>query len=122
MKTKKQCIGMAIIAIIVFAIIGCKQDEPTPQEVPIGNVGGIPIYGFNSETAVNNIKTAFNHEALDTYRDKLSVGINKIYILEGDSQDLVSFDKNTGVLKVGSGWTLGLYVDCFRYVVFPELS
>jgi hypothetical protein len=30
MKTRKQFIGMAIIAIIAIAIIGCKQDEPTP--------------------------------------------------------------------------------------------
>jgi hypothetical protein len=35
MKTKKHFIAMALIAIIAlaFAIIGCKQDEPTPQEV-----------------------------------------------------------------------------------------
>jgi hypothetical protein len=124
MKTRKHFIVMAIIAIITLAlaVIGCKHDEPTPQEVPIGNVDGIPIYGFNSETALTNINNAYNAPALDSYRSKLSVGIKKIYILEGDAVTLYSFDKNTGVLKVGSGWTPGTYVACFRDMVIPALS
>jgi len=124
MKTRKHFNVMAIIAIIAlaFTVIGCKHDEPTPQEVPIGNVDGIPIYGFNSEIALTRINQAYNASQVDSYRSKLSTGIKKIYILEGDALTLYSFDKNTGVLKVGSGGTIGTYVDCFRDIVLPALS
>jgi hypothetical protein len=128
MKTRKHFVGMAIAIIaLAFAIIGCQQDEPTststPQEVPIGNVGGIPIYGVNSETAITNLKSAYNSTSFDSSaKSKLSSGIKKIYILEGTELTLYSFDSSTGVLKVASEGTPGTYVDCFRDIVLPQLS
>jgi hypothetical protein len=124
MKTKNQFFGLIAIAIIAIGIIACKSDEPTggTEEQPIGNVGGIPIYGFNSETAIININTAWNHTKLASYKDKLSTGIKKIYIVEGMSIELYSFDKNTGFLTVGSDGTFGDYLDSFLYIVVPELS
>jgi hypothetical protein len=37
MKTRKHFFGMAFVAIIAIAVIGCKQ-EPTPQDDSIGSV------------------------------------------------------------------------------------
>jgi len=38
MKTRKQFIGMAFVAILAFAVIGCKHDEPTTTPVPQSKV------------------------------------------------------------------------------------
>jgi hypothetical protein len=126
---KKQTKRKAITLAALMAVAGLVASAcPTPEEpgvteeMPIGNVGGIPIYGFNSATAITNINNAYNDAKLDSHRNKLSAGIKKIYILEGNSATLYSFNKTTGVLTVGSDWTFGMYRDCFEYDVIPELS
>jgi hypothetical protein len=134
MKTRNKLLGViALMAIIGIAIIGCQQDNPPPQEQPIDyitdNAGNqIPIYktdgvsDADAVTAANNIKTAFNREEINQYRDTLYGGIKKIYLLTGDSQDLYSFDKQTGILKVGTGWDFSTYMNCFIYAVYPALQ
>jgi hypothetical protein len=136
MKTRKQFLGLIAIAIIATAIIGCKEDEPDPpppQEQPIDyitdNAGNqIPIYktdgisDTDAVTAVNNIKRAYNSSSMQDYRDKFSNGVKKIYLLAGDSEALYSFDKATGILKVGSGWDWDIYAEYFRDLAISILS
>jgi hypothetical protein len=148
MKTRKQfstkkvgsfatakLLATMLCIVAALAVIGCEEDEPDPpppQEQPIDyityNAVQIPIYKTDgvsdaeATTAVNNIKTAFNSNLMQDYRDKFSTGVKKIYLLAGDSEALYSFDKATGILKVGSGWTWDTYAAYFKYVVTNILS
>jgi len=141
MKTRNQFFGLIAIAIITLALAalplaGCKSDDPTdtPQEQPVGYITDtagnqiIPIYktdgvsDTDATTAVSNIKTAWNANGLNPYRDTLSAGIKKIYILAGSSDDLYSLYKPTGILNMGSGWTTENIIACLVYAVYPALQ
>jgi len=131
-----KCIIAIVIVAFALAVIGCKEDEPTPpppQEYPIDyityNAVQIPIYKTNgvsdaeAATAANNIKEAYYSNSMDDYyRNKFSTGVKKINILKGDSEDLYSFDKTTGVLNIGSDLTVDAYINYIKWVVNSELN
>jgi hypothetical protein len=65
MKTRKQCITMAIIAIIVFAIIGCKQDDPSPTVMPVPQSKTFTIIATNTENSITRTaNVTVNYTAL----------------------------------------------------------
>jgi len=124
-KQTKRAIALAtLVAVAGLVASACPTPEKpgVTEELPIGKVGDIPIYGFNSATAIANITKAYNSSSMADHKNAFAGGVKKIYILEGNSENLYSFDKATGVLKVGSGWDWDIYAECFIYVATAELS
>jgi len=76
MRTRKQCIAMAFIAIITIVITGCKQDEPEDEPPPptpqsygtlpngVGIYKGEGVTDQEMATAVQNAIAGYN-EAVD---------------------------------------------------------
>ena len=132
MKTKRTnaqtlAAGLLAIAVVALAAIGCKQDaSPTPETPDTSVISGVQVYttGLDSKTATEAkalLKKVY--EGLTPkYKNTLSGKITKIYILAGSTESLYSFDKTTGILKVGSDFDEDTIAEIFIYSVIPALS
>jgi len=110
MRTRKQCIAMAFIAIITIVIIGCKQDEPedeppppTPQ--PYGTLpNGVKIYkgegvtDAQMATTVQEVIKGYNGVTPETLKPEIDKVLTKIIII---SDKNYSWDGHILGLKYG---------------------
>jgi hypothetical protein len=108
MKTRKQCIVMAIIAIVAlaFAIIGCKHDEPTATGLPDGTyntASGTVKVTINNESLLSAEKKSILKEVLtEILADKNVTGNLTINVIANNGNN---FDTDGAkVLKVGATW------------------
>jgi hypothetical protein len=105
MKTK--LLGIMAIAIIAITIIGCKQDDPTPQPgLPDGTyktVSGTVKVTINNESLLSAEKKSILKELLtELLADKNVTGNLTINVIADGTNTFVSAGSRT--LSVGASW------------------
>ena len=114
MKTRKQCIAVALVAIIALAIIGCKGDEPTTTEQPKDQSEKITLsFGSpNSHTAT--VKGTLTDTEWSGVADKIKTAIEERYEYYKNMNGTVAtdifqtvFERNVTIIveKTPSGYT-----------------